>query len=67
MLRSLFPCQHRNMSRVWTPDGRPEDSYVVCLDCAGRFAYDLGSMRIGLKIEVQPVRPMKAEAASNVG
>jgi len=51
----LFHCGHRHLTRPFTPVG--EDcvpsgaTYVVCLDCAKQFAYDLKKMRIGKPID----------------
>jgi hypothetical protein len=36
------------VSKAGVPHG---DTYVVCLDCAKQFAYDLKEMRIGKPIE----------------
>ena len=51
----LFRCGHRRLTRPFTPvaaqgAARPE-TYVVCLDCAKQFAYDLTAMRIGRAID----------------
>jgi hypothetical protein len=47
----LFYCGHYHMTRPFTPlrqQGVPRcDTYVVCLDCAKQFAYDLTAMRVG--------------------
>lgn len=47
----LFGCAHRHLTRPFTPIGERrdphEDTYVVCLDCAKQFAYDLQEMKIG--------------------
>ena len=47
----LFGCTHRRLSRPVTPtrqSGNPDrQTYVVCLDCGKRLAYDLQAMRVG--------------------
>jgi len=54
VLNLLFRCAHRHLTRPFTPKGaqgaRHGETYVVCLDCAKRFAYDLKGMRIGKAI-----------------
>jgi hypothetical protein len=51
----LFRCAHRHLTRPFTPlgaEGIPRhESYVVCLDCAKQFIYDLKEMRIGKMID----------------
>ena len=39
----LFGCHHRNLSRVFTIDGR---TYRVCCDCGAEFKYSLRNMSI---------------------
>ena len=55
VLNLLFNCPHRHITRPFTPISKSgvahSETYVVCLDCAKQFAYDLGSMRIGKAIE----------------
>lgn len=55
LLNLLFRCAHRHLTRPITPvskAGVPHgETYVVCLDCAKQFAYDLKEMRIGKVIE----------------
>jgi len=76
----LFRCAHRHLTRPFTPlegEGVPRrDSYVVCLDCARQFTYDLKEMRIGKMIDrshdacVLPPgmpRPRKAKLAYALG
>lgn len=50
MLNLLFGCRHRPMTRpitaVRTPGTSAGETYVVCLECGKRFAYDLENMRI---------------------
>jgi hypothetical protein len=46
----LFGCRHRRLSRPVTPtkqSGGARETYVVCLDCGKRLAYDLTTMRVG--------------------
>jgi DNA-directed RNA polymerase subunit RPC12/RpoP len=46
----LFGCSHRRLSRPVTPtrqSGLDRQTYVVCLDCGKRLAYDLEAMRVG--------------------
>jgi DNA-directed RNA polymerase subunit RPC12/RpoP len=46
----LFGCRHRRLSRPVTPtkqSGDARQTYVVCLDCGKRLAYDLTAMRVG--------------------
>ena len=51
LVNLIFRCPHRRLSRPVTPIARagepPEQSYVVCLDCGKKFAYDMKAMRIG--------------------
>jgi hypothetical protein len=55
VLNLLFKCPHRHLTRPFTPISKSgfarDETYVVCLDCAKQFAYDLKSMRIGRAIE----------------
>jgi hypothetical protein len=54
-LNLLLNCPHRHLTRPYTPvnrDGSARgETYVVCLDCAKQFAYDLRTMQIGKPIE----------------
>jgi len=52
----LFGCGHRSLSRPMTPvhAGPGSCTYVVCLDCGKRFAYDWKAMRIGASLEFAP-------------
>jgi hypothetical protein len=46
----LFGCRHRRLSRPLTPEperGNARRTYVVCLDCGKRLAYDFETMRVG--------------------
>ena len=46
----LFGCRHRRLSRPLTPEverGSARRTYVVCLDCGTRLAYDLQTMQVG--------------------
>jgi hypothetical protein len=49
----LFGCPHRRLSRPLTTadPGGPRQTYVVCLDCGKRLAYDLETMRVGKQID----------------
>ena len=50
----LFGCAHRRLSRPVTPtkqSGGARETYVVCLDCGQRLAYDLTAMRVGKVIK----------------
>ena len=55
LLNLMFRCSHRRLTRPMTPVNRagvPQGgAYVVCLDCAKQFPYDLKEMRIGRAIE----------------
>lgn len=50
VLNLLFNCPHRHLTRPFTPVNHA-GTYVVCLDCAKQFAYDLNTMQIGKPIE----------------
>lgn len=54
LLNLLFRCAHRHLTRPFTPiakEGVPHrGTYVVCLDCAKQFAYDLNEMQVGMVI-----------------
>jgi hypothetical protein len=58
VLNLLFRCPHRHMTRPMTPvskAGEPQgETYVVCLDCAKQFAYDLRTMTVGRPIAPSP-------------
>jgi hypothetical protein len=58
VLRMIFRCSHRNMSRPMTPARRcgvsPNASggtYVVCLDCGTQLPYDWEKMRLGRPVQ----------------
>jgi hypothetical protein len=55
VLNLLFNCPHRHLTRPFTPVSHTGvaqgTTYVVCLDCAKQFVYDLATMRIGKTIE----------------
>lgn len=55
VLHLLFRCAHRHLTRPFTPlvkEGVPHrGTYVVCLDCAKQFAYDLHEMQVGRVID----------------
>ncbi len=64
LLGYLFGCAHRNLSRPMTPlhsRGNAEPTYVVCLDCGKRFAYDWKQMRVGSLLQPLP-SPSQAHA-----
>ena len=49
----LFGCRHRRLSRPVTPAKQPggaHETYVVCLDCGKRLAYDMTAMRVGKEL-----------------
>lgn len=54
----IFRCRHRRLTRPVTPiskAGEPQtETYVVCLDCAKRFAYDAREMRMGKALPALP-------------
>jgi hypothetical protein len=43
LLDSIFGCYHRNLSRVFTIQGR---TYRVCCDCGAEFDYSLETMEV---------------------
>ena len=50
----LFGCSHKRLSRPVTPARHspgPRDTYVVCLDCGKKLAYDLETMTLGKVLE----------------
>jgi hypothetical protein len=51
VLNLLFNCPHRHLTRPFTPISKSgiahSETYVVCLDCAKQFPYDLNTMRMG--------------------
>jgi DNA-directed RNA polymerase subunit RPC12/RpoP len=57
LLNLLFRCSHRRLSRPVTPTskaGAPKgDTYIVCLDCGGRFSYDPRAMKMGRRLARQ--------------
>jgi DNA-directed RNA polymerase subunit RPC12/RpoP len=57
LLNLLFRCSHRRLSRPVTPTTRAGDAkgqtYIVCLDCGGRFGYDLDAMKMGKRLAPQ--------------
>jgi len=48
VLRVLFRCPHRQLTRPFTSTerGSPRGTYVVCLDCGTKLAYDWQHMRL---------------------
>ncbi len=68
----LFHCSHRQISRPFTPSRKlntpKRDTYVVCLDCGTRFAYDWEKMRKGKQIPSSlPLRPSPPASRPEVG
>lgn len=55
VLSLLFNCSHRHLTRPFTPVSKSgvahSETYVVCLDCAKQFPYDLNTMRMGRAID----------------
>lgn len=55
MLNLVFRCAHRRLTRPVTPVAKSDlphgPTYVVCLDCGKRFAYDAKAMRIGKPLD----------------
>jgi len=55
VLNLLFQCSHRHLTRPFTPVSKSgavhSETYVVCLDCAKQFPYDLETMRMGKAID----------------
>ena len=55
VLNLLFNCRHRHLTRPFTPVSKSgvshNETYVVCLDCAKQFAYDLSTMQMGRAID----------------
>ena len=55
VLNLLFNCRHRHLTRPITPVSKTGvaqgETYVVCLDCAKQFAYDLNTMQIGKAVD----------------
>jgi hypothetical protein len=49
----LFGCPHRCLTRPMTTTerGGPRQTYVVCLDCGRRLAYDPEKMRVGKQLD----------------
>ena len=55
VLNLLFHCPHRHLTRPFTPISKSgvahDETYVVCLDCAKQFPYDLKTMHMGRAID----------------
>jgi hypothetical protein len=49
---SAFGCHHRNLSRVFTIDGR---TYRVCCECGAQFDYSLEKMHLGRRLPPPPM------------
>jgi hypothetical protein len=62
VLSRLFQCAHKHLTRPIAPvrrRGAPRgESYVVCLDCGQRFAYDADQWKIG---EALPNHPAESQ------
>jgi hypothetical protein len=58
VLNKLFQCAHKHLTRPIAPvrlRGAPQgESYVVCLDCGQRFAYDAKEWKIGAALTDNP-------------
>ena len=52
ILDLLFGCHHRDLSRVFTLNGR---TYRVCCTCGTRFSYSLAGMRMGPRLAEVPL------------
>jgi hypothetical protein len=66
IINLLFGCHHKNLSRPLTTVNLRETSgetYVVCLDCGKRFAYDWKAMRIGREVPLPPPGAVVQSAA----
>lgn len=54
----LFRCSHKRITLPITPVHKPGTpagpSYVVCLDCGGKFVYDWKEMRMGEPLGAEP-------------
>ena len=66
LMNLLFRCGHRRLSAPMAPAHRhgncEVDSYLVCLECGKRFAYDTKTMQVGKAIET----PEPAHRAGSV-
>ena len=55
VLNLLFRCPHKRLTRPVTPVGKAGvtngPTYVACLDCGKKFAYDAKEMRIGKPLD----------------
>ena len=65
-LNALFSCSHRRTSFPLTPTRKSgvfaaqdlcDGTYVVCLDCGKKFAYNWNEMRIGKPVETPAAQP----------
>ena len=60
LIKQVFGCSHRRLSRPITPSSQPggprTDMYEVGLACGEQFTYDWKQMRIGERIEQPPPR-----------
>lgn len=58
----LFGCSHHRITRPFTPLGKPDNTYVVCLECGKEFAYNLAEMRVGRPISNKASDPAPSSA-----
>lgn len=66
VLSKLFQCGHKHLSRPVAPVRKrgisQGNTYVVCLDCGQRFAYDSKEWKVGGPLNDDPViRPSKGK------
>jgi hypothetical protein len=68
LLEAVFGCLHRNTTFPQTPIRRTgnaaaspviEDTYVACLDCGRKLAYDWNTMRAITSGGSRPVTPIR--------
>jgi hypothetical protein len=70
VVNRVFRCRHKRLSRPVAPvrrRGVPQgETYVVCLDCGGQFAYDSLAWRVGRPLlnQQQPFAQTKRDAKS---
>jgi hypothetical protein len=55
VINLILRCPHHHLTRPFTPLGKSglseSETYIVCVDCAKQFTYDLHEMRLGNAIE----------------
>ena len=58
VVKRLFHCGHKHLSRPVAPVRKhgisQGETYVVCLDCGQRFAYDSQQWKIGAPLPERP-------------